>query len=86
LLDILFDPQGRNPGEKPLKWMLIDSAIIAGIAFAATLPSARSPTLEDLYFAVRAFLYTFLFQLAVERGLKPVVKKSKNRESGVGES
>jgi hypothetical protein len=66
--------------------MLIDSAIVAAIAFIATLPATRTPTLDDLYFAVRAFLYMFLVQLAVERGIKPAIKKSKNKENSVGES
>jgi hypothetical protein len=86
LLDVLFDPPGRNPGEKPLKWMLIDSAIVAGIAFIATLPATRTPALDDLYFALRAFLYMFLVQLAIERGIKPIVKKRENTSSNMGES
>lgn len=86
MLDILFDPPSRNPGEKPFKWIVIDSAILAGIAFAATLPSARAPTLEDIYLAVRAFLYAFLVQLGIERGLKPVVKKQSESEANTGES
>jgi hypothetical protein len=86
LLDVLFDPPSRNPGEKPLKWMLIDSAIVAGIAFVAALPATRTPTLDDLYFAVRAFLYMFLAQLAIERGIKPIVKKRGSKESNMGES
>lgn len=86
MLDILFDPPGRNPGKKPLKWMLIDSAIVAGIAFVAALPSARVPTPEDIYIALRAFLYTFLVQLAIERGVKPKVKKNASTQSGMGEA
>jgi hypothetical protein len=64
-----YDPPDRNPG-KPWRWILADSAIIAGIAFVAALPSDRLPAIYDLYVAVRAFLYSFLLQLAVERGLK----------------
>jgi hypothetical protein len=86
MLDILYDPPERNPGEKPLKWMLIDSAIVAGIAFVAALPAARVPTLEDLYLAVRAFFYMFLVQLAIERGIKPIVKKRENTSTNAGES
>jgi predicted phosphoribosyltransferase len=85
VLDVLYDPPGRNPGEKPLKWILIDSAIVAGIAFVAALPAARTPTPEDIYVALRAFLYTLLVQLAVERGVKPVVKKREGGESSGGE-
>jgi len=85
VLDILYDPPNRNPGEKPLEWILIDSAIVAAIAFVAALPAARTPTLEDLYVALRAFLYVFLVQLAVERGIKPAIKKNKSRENSTGE-
>jgi hypothetical protein len=49
---------------------LIDSAIIAGIAAVAALPSDRLPSTIELYTALKAFAYSFLFQLAVERGLK----------------
>jgi hypothetical protein len=86
VLDILYDPPSRNPGEKPLVWMLIDSAIVAAIAFVAALPAGRTPTLEDLYVAVRAFLYVFLVQLAIERGVKPTVKKRENTNTNAGES
>jgi len=58
-----------------LFWIVIDSLIIAGIAFVvafvAALPGDRLPTLFDIYVAVKAFLYSFMIQLAVERGLKP---------------
>jgi len=54
-----------------LFWIVVDSLIIAGIAFVAALPGDRLPTLFDIYVAVKAFLYSFLIQLAVERGLKP---------------
>ena len=73
MLDFTYDPPARSRG-KPFKWILIDSLIIAGIAFVATLPQARMPTAEDIYFAVRAFLYSFLLQLAIERGIKRYVK------------
>ena len=86
MLDLLYDPPSRNPGEKPFKWMLIDSAIVAAIAFIATLPATRIPTLDDFYFAVRAFFYTFLAQLAIERGIKPIVKKRENTNTNMGES
>ncbi len=69
-MDMAYDPPERNPG-KPWKWILVDSLIIAGIAFVASLPGDRLPSLYDLYVALRAFVYSFLIQLAVERGLKP---------------
>jgi len=69
LLDFAYDPPERNPG-KPLKWILIDSLVIAGIAFVAVLPSDRLPSALDIYVAVKAFIYSLLVQLAVERGLK----------------
>lgn len=73
MLDIGWDPGGRE--NKPLKWILIDSLIIAGIAFVASLPANRLPSLLEFYVALRAFVYAFLVQLAVERGLKPAIKK-----------
>jgi hypothetical protein len=48
----------------------VDSAIIAGLAALAVLPSDRLPSTVELYIALKAFAYSFLFQLAVERGLK----------------
>ena len=69
VLDIAYDPPQRNPG-KPLRWILLDSLIIAGIAFVASLPGDRLPSLLDVYVAVKAFIYSFLVQLAVERGIK----------------
>lgn len=76
MLDICYDPpeRERNPG-KPWKWMLIDSAVIAGIAFVASLPGDRLPSVLDLYIALKAFIYSFLMQLAVERGIKPRVRR-----------
>ncbi len=82
MLDFAYDPPDRNPG-KPWKWMLADSAIIAGIAFVAALPSDRLPTLFDAYIAVRAFLYAFLLQVTTERGLKKYLINNKtNNKSG----
>ena len=83
MLDFFYDPPERNPG-KPWKWILADSAIIAGIAFLSTLPADRLPNVLDLYLAVKAFIYAFLIQLAVERGLKPRISKrrSNNEEGG----
>jgi hypothetical protein len=84
MLDFTWDPPTRNPG-KPWKWILIDSAIIAAIAAVASLPETRLPTATELYTALRAFLYSFLVQLAVERGYKAYVhKKAGNAESRGG--
>jgi heme/copper-type cytochrome/quinol oxidase subunit 4 len=62
------DPKGEN-SRKPLKWMLVDSVIIGLIALATVMPE-RVPTAADLWLMFKAFLYSFMFQLAVERGLK----------------
>jgi hypothetical protein len=78
MLDFAYDPPNRNPG-KPWKWMIMDSLIIAGIAFLSALPSDRFPTMLDAYVALKAFTYSFLVQVAVERGLKPYL--SSNKES-----
>ena len=83
MLDIAYDPpkneeQQRQP--KPFVWILIDSIIIASIALLASLPSDRLPSLLDLYVALKAFFYSFVVQLAVERGLKPLVKKRSENE------
>ena len=71
MLDFVWDPpeRERNPG-KPWRWIVVDSLIVAGIAFVAALPEGRLPTAYDVYVAVKAFAYAFLLQLAVERGLK----------------
>ena len=66
VLDMLYDPPHRNPG-KPWIWIIIDSLIIAGITFVSSLPENRLPNLLDLYVSLRAFLYAFLFQLAIEK-------------------
>jgi len=78
VLDFVWDPPERNPG-KPWRWILVDSLIIAGIAFISSLPADRLPTLLDAYVALKAFLYSFLIQLAVERGLKKyLINKNRN--------
>jgi len=64
--------------------MIIDSLVIAGIAGLATLPSDRLPYITDLYIAIKAFLYSFLVQIAVERGIKPYLNKN-NRNNKNGE-
>jgi hypothetical protein len=83
MLDIAYDPPEKEEQPKQLKpfvWIIIDSIIIASIALLASLPSDRLPSLLDLYTALKAFLYSFVVQLAVERGLKPLVKKGGNEE------
>ena len=79
VLDFAYDPPDRNPG-KPLKWILIDSAIIAGIAALAALPSDRLPGIVELYVALKAFAYAFLTQLAIERGIKPYIANKNNND------
>lgn len=83
MLDVVYDPPERNPG-KPIKWILVDSAVIAGIAFVSTLPADRLPGLLDIYVALRAFAYSLLLQLAVERGLKPQLYKSRRGRKPLG--
>ena len=76
VLDILYDPPEREESNetKPFKWMIIDSVIIALIVFVATLPG-HIPSIEDVYLALKAFVFTFFFQLALERGIKPLRRK-----------
>jgi hypothetical protein len=83
VLDLLYDPPNRIRG-KPLKWIIVDSLIIAGIAFLSALPADRLPTVLDLYVALKAFLYAFLIQLAVERGIKPKLNSSGSNRSTHG--
>ena len=78
MLDVGYDPPERA-SPKPWKWILVDSAIIAFIAFVSTLPTHRLPTPLDIYVALKAFAYAFLIQLAVERGLKPYIKQVKTK-------
>lgn len=59
---------GKNH-RKPFKWILIDSAIIGGVAMAASMPS-WIPGWPDLWIMTKAFIGAFLLQLAIERGLK----------------
>lgn len=59
---------GTN-SRKPLKWILIDSAIIAGVTLWAVSPTTV-PTWADLWVMVRGFGAAFFAQLLVERGLK----------------
>jgi hypothetical protein len=83
MLDIIYDPPERNPG-KPWRWILIDSAIIAALAALAVLPHDRLPTANELYVCVKTFVNAFIFQVALERGLKPYVYKRKRRNNSNG--
>ena len=78
MLDMIYDPPDRNPG-KPLKWIILDSLIIALIAFVSLLPMDRLPTFYDIYVALRAFAYSFLIQFMMERGIKPYYLGRKRR-------
>jgi hypothetical protein len=84
MLNIAYDPPEDEEKQKQLKpfmWIIIDSIIIASIALLASLPADRLPSLLDLYVALKAFFYSFVVQLAVERGLKPLVR-SRGEEKG----
>ena len=84
MLDIVYDSPNRQ-NTKSITWMLIDSAIIAAIAFLAALPADRLPNIFDLYVALKAFAYAFVVQLAVERGIKPRLNKNSNNNKSRGE-
>jgi len=64
----------KNTGD-----MLIDSAIIGGIAFVSSLFSALAvaalPDIRTLYAAGLAFLLAFLTQFASERRIKAAKKE-----------
>lgn len=72
VLDMLHrehtNPNKKN-SRKPMKWILVDSAIIGFIAFFAAMPNVI-PTIGELLVMAKAFAGSFLFQLAVERGIK----------------
>ena len=76
MLDMWYDPPDRNP-KKPIKWILFDSLIIGLLALVSSLPYDRMPTQLDFYIALRAFIYAFVMQLAVEYKIKPWFKNSK---------
>jgi len=57
-----------NP-RKPIKWILVDSAIIGGIAMCAAMPPAI-PGINELWVMGKAFSAAFFLQLAIERGIK----------------
>jgi len=67
---------------KPWKWIVIDSVIIAGIAFLAALPGDRLPSILDLYVSLKSFLYSFLLQVTVERGIKPYINNKEATNGG----
>ena len=72
MLNIASQPRSGEDGEDTRKtWreMLIDSAIIGGIAVFAVIGSAP-PTWDTAWIAFKAFGAAFIIQLAVERGLK----------------
>jgi len=58
---------GNN--RKTWKWMIVDSAIVGGIAAFAAIGTA-GPTWDTMWVIFKAFGLAFLLQLAVERGLK----------------
>jgi hypothetical protein len=84
MLDIAYDPPNRQ-NTKSITWILIDSFIIAAIAFLAALPADRLPNVFDLYVALKAFAYAFFIQLAIERGIKPKINKNSNNNKSRGE-
>ena len=61
--------ENTGSSRKTWKWMLIDSAIVGGIATFAAINSA-GPTWGTAWVAFKAFGAAFLLQLYVERGLK----------------
>jgi len=79
VLSIAHDPEDNHG--KSMAWIVLDSIIVACIAFISTLPSTHLPSLLDLYTSLKAFAYAFFIQLAVERGIKPYLKR---RNSGKG--
>jgi len=72
LVDML-NRKHTNPNKKnmrkPLEWIIIDSVIIGAISMGASMPSTV-PTLLDCWVMFKGFFIAFIFQLAVERGLK----------------
>jgi hypothetical protein len=72
-----------NGNTKTLKDIVIDSLIVAAIVFVASLPSEHMPSAVEMYIAIKAFLYTFLIQFAVEKGIKPYIAKRSNNNGEV---
>ena len=62
------NPHRRN-SRKPFKWILADSIIVGLIAMTSTMPSTP-PSIESLWVMFKAFLTSFVLQLAIERGVK----------------
>jgi len=62
------NPKKKNT-RKPWKWMLADSLIVGLIATVASMPSTI-PSVAECWVMFKAFLGSFIFQVAVERGLK----------------
>lgn len=60
---------GANDGRKAWRAMIIDAAIIGGIATFAAVGS-MPPSYEMLWISFKAFGGAFLLQLAIERGIK----------------
>jgi len=65
---------------KTTKDMLLDSLLVGAIVFIASLPSTGIPTIDNLYSAIRGFLYYFLAQLIVDRVTYSVAKQVKKAE------
>ena len=62
------DPDNKNT-RKAWKWIILDSAIIGAIAIGASMPSGV-PTIAEVWVMAKAFFIAFIFQVAIERGLK----------------
>jgi len=67
---ILFvdNPSKRKTRTDVLKEQLINSLIVAGIAFLSVMPPGL-PTLAQVYVAAKAFGITFLVEMRKYRGL-----------------
>jgi hypothetical protein len=61
-------PNGKST-RKTWKMMIVDSLIIGLVALAAVLPGTV-PNVGDAWVMFKAFFIAFVFQVAVERGLK----------------
>ena len=62
-------PENTGVKRKAWRWMLIDSAIIGGIALAAVMGNTP-PGWAEAWVMLKAFTGAFVLQLAIERGLK----------------
>jgi len=71
MLDFVNRKHNPEPkrARKPLKWIIIDSLIIAALVFVSSLPD-RIPDLQDLYLAFKVAMYSFFVQLVVELGIR----------------